>query len=102
MRTTSTAQIVEAQARDVSDPSSCVFYHAIDLPSFGRQDGMWDLIGRFDDYVAGTDVSGRTVLDVGCATGFLTFEAEKRGATVTSFDAPGAEVIRELPLTKPE
>ena len=27
----------------------CVFFHAIDLPMSGRQPGVWDLIGRFDD-----------------------------------------------------
>ena len=53
--------------------------------------GAWDLRGRFDDYTAGVPVSGRTFLDVGTATGFLSFEAEKRGATVTSFDADGPE-----------
>jgi hypothetical protein len=31
------------------------------------------------------------VLDVGAASGFLTFEAEKRGARITSFDAASAD-----------
>ena len=29
---------------------------------------------------------GKSVLDIGTATGFLSFEAEKRGAQVVSFD----------------
>jgi SAM-dependent methyltransferase len=45
------------------------------------------LRGRFDDYVGGVDVTGKSVLDVGAATGFLSFEAEKReAARVLSFD----------------
>jgi hypothetical protein len=34
---------------------------------------------------------------VGTASGFLTFEAEKRGATVTSFDADTHERIQTMP-----
>lgn len=65
----------------------CFFYHAMDLPGFGLVRAHWDLRGRFDDYVGGVDVSGKSVLDVGAATGFLSFEAEKRGAArVLSFD----------------
>ena len=46
----------------------------------------WDLRGRFDEYIGGVDVAGKSVLDIGTATGFLSFEAEKRGARVVSFD----------------
>jgi hypothetical protein len=75
----------------------CVFFHTMELPS-GRRDGVWDLIGRFDDYIGHVDLAGRTTLDVGTMTGFLSFEAEKRGAQVTSFDAPSAALWRELPI----
>jgi SAM-dependent methyltransferase len=70
----------------VEDPSECIFYHKMDLPGIGTVGGSWDLRGRFDDYVAKTDLSGKTFLDVGTASGFLSFEAEKRGADVVSFD----------------
>jgi hypothetical protein len=53
--------------------------------------------GKFDEYIGNVDVSGKTVLDVGTASGFLTFEAEKRGATVFSFDADGPERIQTVP-----
>lgn len=39
-------------------------------------------------------------LDVGCASGFLTFEAEKRGATITSFDVSGGDVVNIDPKTE--
>lgn len=69
----------------------CEFYHSMDLPRVGSIAGYWDLRGKFADYTAHTPIEGRTFLDVGTATGFLSFEAEKRGASVTSFDADGPE-----------
>lgn len=90
--------VITAPARLVTDPATCNFYHSIDLPS-GSQEGQWDLRGRFGDYTAHVPFDGRTVLDVGTATGFLTFEAERRGATVTSFDAARADQTFELPIS---
>jgi SAM-dependent methyltransferase len=76
-----------ARPRFVDRVEDCFFYHAMDLPGFGLVRGHWDLRGRFDDYVGGVNVAGKFVLDVGTATGFLSFEAEKRGAArVLSFD----------------
>jgi O-methyltransferase len=59
---------------------------------------VWDLIGRFDEYVGHQDFADKSVLDVGTATGLLTFEAERRGARVTSFDAQSAGLWYELPI----
>ena len=82
-----------APSRFVDRLEDCFFYHAMELPGFGLIPAHWDLRGRFDDYVGGVDVAGKSVLDVGTATGFLSFEAEKRGASrVVSFDqSDGAE-----------
>src|SRR5213078_133228 len=73
----------------------CWFYHVMDLPEVGivNHPGSWDLRGRFDEYIGHTPVAGKTLLDVGTASGFLTFEAERRGATVTSFDVSSGDVI---------
>jgi hypothetical protein len=71
--------------------SECEFYHSIDLPNVGLVHGAWDLRGRFADYTSGVPIAGKTFLDVGTATGFLSFEAEKHGAVVTSFDADSPE-----------
>lgn len=79
------------------DSSECRWYHSMDLPDLGEVVGDWDLRGRFDEYVGEVDLSGKTVLDVGAASGFLTFEAEKRGAIVTSFDADRVEQIQTIP-----
>jgi SAM-dependent methyltransferase len=90
-----------AQNRYISSPDECWFYHVMDLPEFGTVNhfGSWDLRGRFDDYVSHTALAGKTLLDVGCASGFLTFEAEKRGAAVTSFDVSGGDVVNIDPKT---
>lgn len=94
----------EASPRTVDDPAACDFYHSIELPSFGLQEGPWDLRGRFDEYTGRVPLDGRTLLDVGTATGYLSFEAERRGATVTSFDVDDGRNCPQLPhgRTDPE
>lgn len=66
----------------------CTFYHTIDLPGLGTQNGQWDLRPTIDAYLGRVDFAGKRVLDVGAANGFLTFEMERRGADVVAFDLP--------------
>src|SRR5438309_727154 len=87
----------EARPRHAVTLADCEFYHTVELAE-GRQDGVWDLVGRFDDYVGHEDLAGRSLLDVGTASGFLTFEAEQRGAVVTSLDAENAGSWYQLPI----
>jgi SAM-dependent methyltransferase len=75
-----------ATPRYIDDPSSCYFYHTMELPGFGLMRGQWDLRGKFDEYLGGVNVSGKSLLDIGAASGFLSFEAERCGARVMSFD----------------
>lgn len=76
-----------AVPRVVDTLDDCFFYHTLDLPGFGTQQGEWDLRGRFDDYVDNFDFTGKSVLDMGAGSGFLSFSAEKAGAAdVVSFD----------------
>src|SRR5262245_25532049 len=72
----------------IASRDECFFYHAMDIPGLGTvaHEAAWDLRGRFEDYTGHLEVKGRTFLDVGAASGFISFEAEKRGAIVTSFD----------------
>jgi len=87
MTEASESQSLFATPRFVGSVDDCFFYHTMDLPELGLVRGQWDLRGRFDDYIGGVVVAGKSVLDVGTATGFLSFEAEKRGAArVVSFD----------------
>ncbi|MBZ9909343.1 hypothetical protein LB557_25370 [Mesorhizobium sp. BR115XR7A] len=89
-----------ARPLDVNSVDECIFYHSYDLPESGYVRGHWDLRGRFDDYINGESLDGKRVLDVGTASGFLSFEAEKGGAEVVSFDAESAAVWDRIPFPK--
>lgn len=78
---------IYAVKRNVKNIEECWFYHSMDLPEIGTVQGGWDLRGRNDDYLGSVEVSDKRVLDVGTASGFLTFEMEKKGAQVVSFGA---------------
>jgi len=87
MKTERTRTIRFAEPRQVASLSDCFFYHTMTLPDFGEVRGHWDLRERFDDYIGNVDVSGKSVIDIGTATGFLSFESERKGASaVVSFD----------------
>jgi len=75
-----------AEPLDSSSPSECFFYHSMTLPDFGEIQGHWDLRDVAHAYLGNVEFAGKRVLDVGAASGFLTFEMEKRGAEVVSFD----------------
>ena len=70
----------------MASPDDCYFYHSIELPGLGLQVGHWDLRPDIDAYLGRQSFKGRRVVDVGTASGFVTFELEKRGADVIAFD----------------
>lgn len=75
-----------SEATEATSMDGCEFYHSMDIPGYGEVQGQWDLRGRVVEYLGNTDVSGKKVLDVGTSSGFLCFEMEKMGASVTAFD----------------
>jgi SAM-dependent methyltransferase len=82
-----TTKTLLAEPRLVDSLEDCYFYHTMELPGFGVVRGHWDLRGRFEEYIGDVCVAGKSVLDVGAATGFLSFEVERLGASrVVSFD----------------
>jgi SAM-dependent methyltransferase len=87
-----------AEPSIVEDLSQCHFYHMMDFPGGVSGRGNWDLRGRFERYTANVNFTGKRVLDVGAASGFLTFEAEKRGAEVVSFDSSSPRMHAGLPF----
>jgi len=92
-------EIKFAEPRVVADLSECFFYHTMTLPGFGEVHAHWDLRGRFDEYIGGVDLKDKSVIDIGTATGFLSFEAEERGASrVVSFDMAHAGLQTFLPF----
>ena len=88
-----------AQPRIVRSPDDCFFYHAMDLPNWGtlKYDSHWDLRGRFEDYIGHVDLRGKRFLEIGAASGFISLEAERRGAEVVSFDMERAEQRQFFP-----
>ena len=58
----------------------------MELPGVGVVGGQWDLRETIEDYLAAFPFAGKRVLDVGAARGFPSFEMERRGAEVVSFD----------------
>lgn len=80
------ASLQFAKPRSVQDPSECFFYHRIDISNVGTFGEQWDLRQCTDRYLGNVAFDGKRVLDVGTASGFLTFAMEARGADVVSFD----------------
>jgi SAM-dependent methyltransferase len=79
-------QFSYAAPRVVTSLDECYFYHTISIPEFGVVQGEWDLRPGLDAYLGGCDLKGKRVLDVGAASGILSFHAEAKGAEVVSFD----------------
>jgi Methyltransferase domain len=74
----------------------CGFYHTMDIPGYGTTKGLWDLRNRTDEYLGQYSFSGKRVLEIGPASGFLTFEMEGRGASVVGVDVkpdPGWDFV---------
>jgi len=64
----------------------------MDVPGLGQVGGSWDLRDCIKAYLGNYDFNGKRALDVGTASGFLTFSMENEGAEVVSFDmASGAQ-----------
>ena len=82
-----TDEQIFASPRKVRDLADCYFYHTMELPGHGVIEGKdWDLRGRVDQYLGNVGFAGQRVLEIGPASGFLTFEMEKRGADVVSVE----------------
>lgn len=75
-----------AAPREVDDPAECSFYHTMDVPGLGLMEGPWDLRPGVDAYLGRVDVSGKRVLELGTADGYLSFHMERMGAEVVSHD----------------
>jgi SAM-dependent methyltransferase len=78
----------------------CYFYHSLTLASGDEIEGFWDIRGMFDQYIGNYPLAGKTVLDVGTASGFLAFAAERAGATVTAIDARTAREFARIPFVR--
>lgn len=64
----------------------CYFYHYVRLPDGNYIAGPWDLIDNESEYLGGIHLDGRTVIEFGPATGWLTFWMTQHGADVVALD----------------
>lgn len=77
--------------------SRCYWYHSMQFPDGEAVQGSWQ-IDDFHQYIGSYNLQGKTVLDVGTASGFLAFNAEKHGAQVTGLDAASTVEFRHMPF----
>src|SRR6516225_6733673 len=75
-----------AEPRAVTKTADCIFYHTMDIPGHGLVEGEWDLRDNPAAYLGNVDVSGKRVLEIGTASGFLCFYMERQGAEVIAYD----------------
>jgi len=91
-------QAALSKRREGANLSDFVWYHAFELPDGTVLPGVWDLRGHESTYLGGVDLAGKRVLELGPATGALTFYMERMGAEVVSFEAGFDVSIDTLPV----
>lgn len=67
-------------------PQELIWYHTVDLGDGVVTKGIYDHRPYLERYGFPTDLRGKTVLDVGAASGYFSFEFERRGGAVTATD----------------
>lgn len=84
-----------AVERDFIEVDDCYFYHASTLADGAEIPGPWDLRGHESEYLGGVDVRGKRVLELGPASGHMSFHMEQAGADVVSLDV-GFDIGNEI------
>lgn len=77
----------------------CYFYHTMDIPGQGVVKGEWDLRGREARYLGDLALHGKRVLEIGPASGCLSFYMEGMGAKVTAYDLSERQKWDVVPYT---
>jgi len=82
-----------AKPQHVAAAENCYFYHAMDLPGMAiAVENGFDLRAGVDQYLGNLSLQGKRVLEIGPASGYLTFHMESKGAEVVSVElAPEAD-----------
>jgi tRNA (mo5U34)-methyltransferase len=78
----------KALAMGHGDLRNYLWYHTVDLGNGLITPGNYDYRRTLPSFKFPTNMQGMNVLDVGSATGFFSFEFEKRGANVISVELP--------------
>ena len=80
------AMSVYATPRHIVGLDDCYFYHTADVPGHGVVHGEWDLRGHEHEYLGNVPLAGKRVLEIGAASGGLSFWMERQGTDVTALD----------------
>jgi tRNA (mo5U34)-methyltransferase len=86
-----------ARQLGLPDTSRFYWYHTVDLGDGLITPGLYDYRKTVADFRFPEDMTGMTVLDVGSATGFFSFEFERRGARVVSTELPSLRDLDRFP-----
>lgn len=86
-----------AQRLGLGDLSPYIWYHTVELPYDLITPGLFDFRSSLPCFHFPEDMRGLHVLDVGSATGFFTFEFEKRGARVVCIELPSLDTLDRFP-----
>jgi SAM-dependent methyltransferase len=90
-------QVRLAEERAFIDQDDCHWYHLSVLRNGEVIPGAWDLRGGEDTYLGGVALAGKRILELGPASGYLTFHMEREGAEVVGLDAGWDVSIDLLP-----
>lgn len=93
--------VFEKPVKNVS-LSNCSFSHTMSFPDGSHISGDWDMRDCIQEYLGNLNFNNKRVLDVGAASGYLSFYMESEGAEVVSLDIPNGRYIniREYPEYK--
>jgi SAM-dependent methyltransferase len=91
------AFLEKASALEIPKLELYHWYHTVDLGDGLVTPGQYDFRGSLASFGFREDMTGMRVLDVGSATGFFTFEFERRGADVTSIELPSLHHLDRFP-----
>lgn len=72
----------------VASADECNFYHTMELPGVGVVQGQWDLREGVHEYLGHHDFADERVLEIGPASGFLTFHIERAAREVVAVELP--------------
>ena len=75
-----------AEPRDIKSRESCSFYQSFDWPDGSVVDGTWDYRDDPEGCLGGVNFAGKSVLELGPASGYLTMPMERLGADVVCID----------------
>lgn len=80
-----------AEPQSVTTLADCYFYHTMDVPGHGVIAGEWDLRPGVSDYLGHAAFSGKRVLEIGTANGYVCFHIESIGGEVVAVDLSDKE-----------